>query len=462
MTKLRCAIYTRKSSEEGLEQDFNSLHAQREACEAYIRSQKHEGWNLIPTAYDDGGISGGTMERPGLKSLLSDIAMGKIDIVVVYKVDSLTRALADFAKMVELFDKHNVSFVSVTQQFNTTTSMGRLTLNVLLSFAQFEREVTGERIRDKIAASKKKGMWMGGAVPLGYKAEDRALLPNLEEIPKVQHLFERYVALGSVMALRTELREQGIVTRSGRQFDRGMLYHMLSNPIYIGKAQEGWRIPATTIEPLIASMVITMLADASAVQQACQDAGVPHEQWQRIICTAKEQGQRLAKSQASAEVFAWVEWAVLHTDSITLTLDLTTLLSASGIIMKHESIAQLKLTQSVPMQMKRRGVEMRLVIPSADAMLSKPDPTLIRAIARAHYWFEELCRGRASTLKELAQRENIGPSYIGDALKLAFLAPDIIEKILAGQQPASLTTFHLLRRVDLPIVWDAQRAALGF
>lgn len=237
MSKLRCAIYTRKSSEEGLEQDFNSLHAQREACEAYIRSQKHEGWNLIPTAYDDGGISGGTMERPGLKALLTDIAMGKIDIVVVYKVDRLTRALADFAKMVELFDKHSVSFVSVTQQFNTTTSMGRLMLNVLLSFAQFEREVTGERIRDKFAASKRKGMWMGGAVPLGYQVKDRALLPNPEEIATVRHLFGRYVTLGSVMALRTELREQGIVTRNGHDFDRGMLYHMLSNPIYIGKVR---------------------------------------------------------------------------------------------------------------------------------------------------------------------------------------------------------------------------------
>ena len=173
MTRLRCAIYTRKSSEEGLEQEFNSLHAQREECEAFIRSQKHEGWSMIATPYDDGGISGRTMVRPALQQLLKDIEARKIDVVVVYKVDRLTRSLADFARMVELFDKHSVSFVSVTQQFNTTSSMGRLTLNVLLSFAQFEREVTGERIRDKIKASKQKGMWMGGVVPLGYKVEDR-------------------------------------------------------------------------------------------------------------------------------------------------------------------------------------------------------------------------------------------------------------------------------------------------
>jgi len=174
--KRRCAIYTRKSSEEGLEQEFNSLHAQREACEAYIRSQRHEGWVVIPTAYDDGGFSGGTMQRPGLQRLLADIRLGRVDVMVTYKVDRLTRALADFARLIEIFDRHEVSFVSVTQQFNTTSSMGRLTLNVLLSFAQFEREVTGERIRDKIAASKKKGMWMGGVPPLGYTVRDRKLV----------------------------------------------------------------------------------------------------------------------------------------------------------------------------------------------------------------------------------------------------------------------------------------------
>jgi DNA invertase Pin-like site-specific DNA recombinase len=203
---LRCAIYTRKSSEEGLEQEFNSLHAQREACEAFIKSQRHEGWSFLPQAYDDGGRSGGNMDRPALQLLLADIRAGKVDAVVVYKIDRLTRSLADFAKIVEIFDARGVSFVSVTQQFNTTTSMGRLTLNVLLSFAQFEREVTGERIRDKIAASKKKGMWMGGVPPLGYAAKDRKLVVIETEAETVRHIFRRYAALGSVRLLKAIVR----------------------------------------------------------------------------------------------------------------------------------------------------------------------------------------------------------------------------------------------------------------
>ena len=198
---VRCAIYTRKSSEEGLDQEFNSLHAQREACEAFIASQKHEGWEIIETAYDDGGYSGGSMERPALKRLLADIEDTVIDVVVVYKADRLTRSLPDFTKMVEIFDARGISFVSVTQQFNTTTSMGRLTLNVLLTFAQFEREVTGERIRDKIAASRKKGMWMGGNVALGYDAVDRKLVVNLEEASTVRMIFRRYLESGSVRLL---------------------------------------------------------------------------------------------------------------------------------------------------------------------------------------------------------------------------------------------------------------------
>src|SRR3984957_20097616 len=201
----RCAIYTRKSSEEGLEQEFNSLHAQREACESYITSQRHEGWTCLSQAYDDGGLSGATMDRPALQQLLTDIQAGKIDIVVCYKVDRLTRSLADFAKIVEIFDAKGVSFVSVTQQFNTTTSMGRLTLNVLLSFAQFEREVTGERIRDKIAASKKKGMWMGGMPPLGYRVEGRALHIAEDHAEIVRSLFRRYLGAGSVARLKEQL-----------------------------------------------------------------------------------------------------------------------------------------------------------------------------------------------------------------------------------------------------------------
>ena len=236
----RCAIYTRKSSEEGLEQEFNSLQAQCEACEAYIRSQRHEGWVLARTRYDDGGFSGGNMERPALQRLLAEIRAGRIDIIVVYKVDRLTRSLADFARLVEIFDAQGVSFVSVTQQFNTTSSMGRLTLNVLLSFAQFEREVTGERIRDKIAASKKKGMWMGGNVPLGYDASERTLVVNPAEAETARRIFALYLELGCVRRVKEEADRLGLSTkrsatangteRGGKSFSRGHLYQPALEP----------------------------------------------------------------------------------------------------------------------------------------------------------------------------------------------------------------------------------------
>lgn len=242
---INCAIYTRKSTDEGLEVDFNTLDAQREACEAYIASQRGEGWRVLKQRYDDGGFSGGSMERPALKRLMQDIKAGHVDIVVVYKIDRLTRSLMDFAKLVDVFDAHNVTFVSVTQSFNTTTSMGRLTLNVLLSFAQFEREVSAERIRDKIAASKKKGMWMGGVPPLGYKVEKRQLLLDPPNMPLAQRIFKDYLKLGSVVDLKEGLDNEGITSpvrltakgnaRGGRPFSRGALHHMLRNPIYNGK-----------------------------------------------------------------------------------------------------------------------------------------------------------------------------------------------------------------------------------
>src|SRR5947199_5773867 len=236
---VRCAIYTRKSSEEGLEQEFNSLQAQREACEAFIESQRQEGWVCLRAAYDDGGFSGARMDRPALQQLLADLTAGRVDIVVVYKIDRLTRSLADFAKIVEILDARGASFVSVTQQFNTTTSMGRLTLNVLLSFAQFEREVIGERIRDKIAASKRKGMWMGGVPPLGYRVEDRKLRTIDSEAEIVRAIFRRYAELGSVRLVKEELDARGIKSKSwtsasgrpigGKPFSRGALYLMLRN-----------------------------------------------------------------------------------------------------------------------------------------------------------------------------------------------------------------------------------------
>lgn len=242
--RLRCAIYTRKSTEEGLEQAFNSLDAQREACAAYILSQRHEGWTLHPESYGDGGFTGGNMDRPGLRRLLSDVRTGRVDVVVVYKVDRLTRSLADFAKIVEILDNAGASFVSVTQAFNTTNSMGRLTLNVLLSFAQFEREVISERIRDKVAASKARGMWMGGPVPLGYRVEERKLVVLPEEAERVRHIMQRYLESANVFDLLDKLRLEGVVskvvkrrngsTRGGVSFTRGAVYHLLANPVYIG------------------------------------------------------------------------------------------------------------------------------------------------------------------------------------------------------------------------------------
>ncbi len=232
-----CAVYTRKSTDEGLEQDFNSLDAQREACQAYILSQKTEGWQAVKTTYDDGGYSGGNMERPALKKLMEDIQAGKVHIIVVYKIDRLTRSLMDFAKLVEVFDKHGVTFVSVTQSFNTTTSMGRLTLNVLLSFAQFEREVTGERIRDKVAASRKKGMWMGGGVPFGYKVQNRALVVHERDATIVQKILQAYLQLKSLLRLKIHVEKEGYRTRRGCVFNRASLYSLLTNPVYIGKAR---------------------------------------------------------------------------------------------------------------------------------------------------------------------------------------------------------------------------------
>src|SRR5271156_915454 len=287
-TPLRCAIYTRVSTEHGLEQEFNSLDNQREASEAYIKSQAHEGWKLIRTRYDDGGYSGGSMDRPALQKLLDDVRARRIDVVVVYKVDRLTRSLADFAKLVELFDAHQVSFVSVTQAFNTTTSMGRLTLNVLLSFAQFEREVTGERIRDKIAASKKKGIWMGGVVPLGYRVENRALHVVEEHAASVRNLFRRYVEISSVVRLKAVLDEESLrlpirtdgtgKTTAGGLISRGHLYKILSNPIYLGR-----------------------LTHKGQVHQGLHDPIIDQETWDRVQALLAEHGKRTAGSREHSD-----------------------------------------------------------------------------------------------------------------------------------------------------------------
>lgn len=537
----RCAIYTRKSSEEGLEQEFNSLQAQREACEAFIKSQRHEGWVAIDDIYDDGGISGGTMERPALKRLLQDIRDNKVDIVVVYKVDRLTRSLADFAKIVELFDSRQVSFVSITQQFNTTSSMGRLTLNVLLSFAQFEREVTGERIRDKVAASKKKGMWMGGMVPLGYDAIDKKLVINQEEAKTVRYIFDRYLDLGCVRQLQEEIAQKGIRSKDrgndckfGKSIlSRGTLYNLLSNPIYIGQVRHkgichpgqheeiidqpvwdqvqrrlkentakperpnrrtesslllgklfdetgtpltpshavkqgrryryyvshhftsgnakgnkpGWRLPAQEIENIVLQAVRTILEDAPAIASALQEIGIEPFYIPHALDNAAVLVKKLSQPQHQAELLALLHNASLRADGIETTVSLMSLLSEAAGTMKSAVISR-----HVPMQMKRRGIEMRLVIENGP---SRVDHTLIKAIARAHAWHAEWMAGESITA--IAKRENCPKTYVRSVMKLVFLAPDIIEAIIAGDQPADMMADKLIKYPDLPLEWAAQR-----
>lgn len=543
---IRCAVYTRKSSEEGLEQDFNSLHAQREASEAFIKSQKHEGWQLIRTAYDDGGYSGGTMNRPALQLLIQDIEAGKIDVIVVYKVDRLSRSLHDFAKMVEVFDKRCVSFVSVTQQFNTTSSMGRLTLNVLLSFAQFEREVTGERIRDKISASKKKGMWMGGYAPLGYDIVEKKLVINQAEAKTIRYIFARYLELDGVRQLCEDLRTNGIYSKTrdsdsrpgGMAFSRGALYHLLSNPLYAGKirfkgachagqhegiiepqlwnqvqqrlvsnragiieqsrkteagslsgklfdattgealvivhankkgrryryyisqslktrtkedAPNGWRLPGQAIEANIFSIAQAMLNDRDAMVDALQAENVPSHHIPALLTKMHE------AAQYQGHVFeAFVGRVELQQDGMRVRLSLASLLPSEA---GGEDIS---ITRDTPMQIRRRGHEMRLVIEGGMATTSTIDSTLVNAIARAHAWSEALLSGSIISMAEIASRNNVSDSYVKKIMPLAFLAPNIVEAIMAGKQPAHVTTQMLIRQIDIPLDWQEQRRALGF
>ena len=312
---LRCAVYTRVSTDSGLEHDFNSLDNQREASEAYIKSQAHEGWKLVRERYDDGGFSGGSIERPALQKLLDDVRARKIDVIVVYKVDRLTRSLAYFAKLVELFDAHGVSFISVTQAFNTTTSMGRLTLNMLLSFAQFEREITGERIRDKVAASKRKGIWMGGAVPLGYRVEDRALHVVEDEAEFVRNLFRLYLELGSVVRLKAALDAEKIrspvrTSRTGRKtggapISRSHLYWILSNPIYVGrlrhKGQTHDGLHPAIVDVEIWERVQQRLASQTQPRRPCQ----PDDHSFLVGKLYDDRGNRMGASHASKGRRRW-------------------------------------------------------------------------------------------------------------------------------------------------------------
>lgn len=537
---VRCAIYTRKSSEEGLEQDFNSLDAQFEACGAYVASQRHEGWKLISTRYDDGGFSGGTLERPGLKRLLADIEGGRVDMVVVYKIDRLTRSLLDFGKLVELLDKANCSFVSVTQSFNTSTSMGRLTLNMLLSFAQFEREVTGERIRDKIAASKKKGLWMGGVPPLGYQCSNRQLVIDQSEAKTVRRIYALYREHHCLVRTKVEAHGLGLRSRAsqrhpqGPAFTRGGIYWLLTNPIYAGRIRHkkqtyqgqhqplidpanwdalqselaarpggrrrgkrnaahasllagklvddngerltpshsatssgrrryyvskslleggagssgGWRLPAKHLEETVATVIkdhLTLDSASFRFISHTSDADKIRRLHHRLKGIASELDEKGAAGL--------VQKARVSQGRIEIELDPKALADSLGCQPDEFEGALLRCTGTF--QMRRRGVEMRLLL-GHDPMLA--DPALIRFVARGHAWWRDVTSGLS--ISDLARRDNVSTRLISMHLPSAFLAPDIVELVLAGRQPVGLTV-QVLRTQVLPSDWNEQRAVFG-
>lgn len=508
MNRVRCAIYTRKSSEEGLDQAFNSLHAQREACEAYITSQKHEGWAALPTLYDDGGASGGNLQRTALQQLLDDIDAGRIDMVVVYKIDRLTRSLADFAKLVERLEKAGASFVSVTQQFNTSTSMGRLTLNVLLSFAQFEREVTAERIRDKIAASKKKGMWMGGRVPLGYDKTESGLVINIEEAGNVRALFNAYLELGNVrrlqafanqhqMKTKTRITKLGI-TVEGHRFSRGRLYHLLSNPIYIGRIRHKEQVFDGLHDAILDQDLwdrvqnqlrtnAVIRSSRSNVRNASLLAGKIFDADGRSLTPnhAKNDGKRyryyVSKVPEAADDRAEPEWRIpaselerAVTDAVTNDRELLLAREreGKGNLSKSELAAaidrvtireeQLQITLkaigdaeprriTAPFTLRRRGVETRLVLNGASRR--EPDTVLIRRILRAMDWVDQIKTGQ--TIAEIAASQDITREYITHNMQLAFLSPKILRAIAEGEQRPDVSA-RQLRRMDIPVIWPDQ------
>jgi len=567
----RCAVYTRKSSEEGLEQSFNSLDAQREACQAFISSQRHEGWKTLPARYDDGGYSGGTMERPALKRLLEDVEAGKVNLIVVYKVDRLTRSLADFAKIVETLDAKGVSFVSVTQQFNTTTSMGRLTLNILLSFAQFEREVTGERIRDKIAASKKKGMWMGGMVPLGYNLEGRKLVLNPKEAQVVSKIFSLYLQLGCVRKLAKELDREKIrskvwMTRTGARlggvaFARGALYTLLRNRLYIGEIRhrdkwypgehkgiiplELWqrvqfqlesnlkarrkqarecasslltgliedaqgnhftpsftirrgrryryyvsqavvqnpgeeyagvtRLPAHEIENRVIDRLVGFLkSDADVFDQLRVDGQTPAKLREQAT-GAKKLADRLS-SLASDDLrdllSSFLRRVVIGEEQIQVTIDRNDLYQllrnggkaiASTLSEGRKPLdASNRISLSIESRLKRYGGVVHLVVPPnpSATSVSKTKPPLLKALARAHGWYQRVLEGKVHDQTSLARQAGVTERYVARVLGCAFLAPDIIESILQGRQPDDLTLAGLY--TGIPLSWAEQRAKFGF
>jgi site-specific DNA recombinase len=529
---LRCAVYTRKSSEHGLEQDFNSLDAQREAAEAYIKSQAHEGWRPVKSRYDDGGISGGTLERPALQSLLDDIRARKVDVVVVYKVDRLTRSLADFAKLVEVFEASGVSFVAVTQQFNTTTSMGRLTLNVLLSFAQFERELAGERIRDKFAASRAKGMWMGGTIPLGYDVKERKLVVNADEAARVRLIFQRYLALGCVSQLRDDLQQRGVLSKrriltsgwvlGGCWFGRGALYHLLQNRTYLGEVvhkdaaypgeqeriidDELWSAVQTKLEANRGirrrSRIETGALLGGLFFDDCGNLMSPTysirrgNRYRYYISRALVRGDKkaagshgrigatdverlvvetLSQQLSRPELMNDVATGIWSAETRTLVRDAVARVvlgrgkvqifrrvAAASTSADEEGEADAPKVHTVPAPAPRPRARRKIIAPG-DGSNSTPrrlSHDLVLAIARAMTWMRDLRGGKYADTEQIARHFKLNDAHVRRLLRFGYLAPDIMEAIVEGRHPRSLTVKQLLK--GIPRAWPDQRAAFGF
>jgi len=523
MTKLRCAIYTRKSSEEGLEQEFNSLDAQYEACKAYITSQRHEGWTLARERYDDGGISGGTMEREGLKALLADVAAGKVDVIVIYKIDRLTRSLADFARIVELLEKHGASFVSVTQSFNTKTSMGRLMLHVLLSFAQFEREVGAERVRDKIAASKAKGMWMGGTVPLGYDAVDRKLVVNGQEAETVRAIFGRFVELKSVQGtlrwaqrqgLKTKHRSKNGTARGGRAFEYGSLRCILSNRLYAGQVEhKGKLFPgqheaivdeqlfqvAQTVLAILSSSAVSgpKLVSGSLLQGLIVDR---HGRTMGPVHTTRN-GQRFryyvthpkgigegdpAPFRLAADAIENVicELLVDHLTGQVTNIDarsdadrISTTLTGSDYRARRElmiervrkvTIGDASLTLLLndgttlerTLERIRHGNDAKLIVGEPSTKQGKVDPQLIVLLRDAHR-AQTLALGKPKlSLDQLAKLFGRSTERYKRLLRLSYLSPKLVQAVINGEQPARITNRFLQNLDGIPLSWTDQEELL--
>jgi len=521
--RLRCAIYTRKSSDEGLDQSFNSLDAQREAGEAYVKSQASEGWEVIPTLYDDGGYSGGTMERPGLRLLLADIAACQIDVVVVYKIDRLTRSLTDFSRIVEIFDKAETSFVSVTQSFNTTNSMGRLMLNVLLSFAQFEREVTGERIRDKIAASKAKGMWMGGNLPLGYdlpEAGTRTLRVNEAQAATVRHIFTRYLELGSVHALQRELECQGVrsklrvtatgKTRGGGPFSRGALFHLLRNRVYLGQIVHRGTVHEGEHQAILDPELFDRVQQTLDGNARRRHAGASHAATHRIIKAPLTGRLFDAGGELMSPTFSRGKSGRAYRYYVSAPLQQGARREEDAGIRRIAAPAieilvaglvgrwlgpDCSMADITAVRFGGRGLLIDLPASHAAELAARlaPGETIVHA-GRTSLRIEvpvalPLRGGRrhiatgdkpsacpdpnliAALRKahQMTRRERgmpvveIAPPspYDRKILRLAFLAPDLQRDILAGRQPPTLN-LEKLRRMTIPLAWSEQREALGW